>query len=131
MSYMLVLFGIRIFNLFKYVESLSLISLNLQQTLGALQLGGPADKRKAPLRLVNPHCDAMVSCPSVKGAIPVAVMPPPAAPVAPKSVSSPPRAIEGGGSGDLRTVQELSVDDYLVGGVTMFDVQTGLSPAGK
>jgi hypothetical protein len=31
LSYMLVLFGIRIFNLFKYVESLSLISLILQQ----------------------------------------------------------------------------------------------------
>jgi hypothetical protein len=26
---------------------------------------------------------------------------------------------------------ELSVDDYLVGGVTMFDAQTGLLPAGK
>jgi len=32
LSYMLVLFGIRIFNLFKYVESMSLISLNLQQS---------------------------------------------------------------------------------------------------
>jgi hypothetical protein len=31
LSYMLVLFGIRIFNLFKYVESLLLISLILQQ----------------------------------------------------------------------------------------------------
>jgi small basic protein len=30
LSYMLVLFGIRIFNLFKYVESMSLISLILQ-----------------------------------------------------------------------------------------------------
>jgi hypothetical protein len=30
LSYMLVLFGISIFNLFKYVESMSLISLNLQ-----------------------------------------------------------------------------------------------------
>ena len=33
LSYMLVLFGIRIFNLFKYVESMSLISLNLQHKL--------------------------------------------------------------------------------------------------
>jgi small basic protein len=33
LSYILVLFGIRIFKLFKYVESMSLISLNLQQTL--------------------------------------------------------------------------------------------------
>jgi small basic protein len=30
LSYMFVLFGIRIFNLFKYVESMSLISLSLQ-----------------------------------------------------------------------------------------------------
>jgi hypothetical protein len=27
--------------------------------------------------------------------------------------------------------QELSVDDYLVGGVTMFDAQTGLPPIGE
>ena len=26
---------------------------------------------------------------------------------------------------------ELSVDDYLVGGVAMFDAQTGLPPAGE
>jgi hypothetical protein len=31
LSYMIVLFGIRIFNLFKYEGSMSLISLNLQQ----------------------------------------------------------------------------------------------------
>jgi hypothetical protein len=31
LSYMLVLFGISIFNLFKYVEIMSLIPLNLQQ----------------------------------------------------------------------------------------------------
>jgi small basic protein len=33
LSYMIVLFGIRIFNLFKYVESMSLIPLNLQQLI--------------------------------------------------------------------------------------------------
>jgi hypothetical protein len=33
LSYMLVLFGIRIFNLFKYVESMSFISLNLQHSV--------------------------------------------------------------------------------------------------
>ena len=32
LSYMFVLFGIKIFNLFKYVESMSLISLSLQQS---------------------------------------------------------------------------------------------------
>jgi small basic protein len=31
MSYMFVSFGIKIFNIFKYVESMSLISLGLQQ----------------------------------------------------------------------------------------------------
>jgi small basic protein len=31
LSYILILFRIKIFNLFKYVESMSLISLNLQQ----------------------------------------------------------------------------------------------------
>jgi hypothetical protein len=35
LSYMLVLFGIRIFNLFKYEGNMSLISLNLQQLLAA------------------------------------------------------------------------------------------------
>jgi hypothetical protein len=30
-SYMIVLFRIKIFNIYKYVESMSLISLNLQQ----------------------------------------------------------------------------------------------------
>jgi small basic protein len=33
LSYMIVLFGIRIFNLFKYVGSMSLISLSLQHRL--------------------------------------------------------------------------------------------------
>jgi small basic protein len=33
LSYMFVLFRIRIFNIFKYVESMSLISLKLQQSL--------------------------------------------------------------------------------------------------
>jgi hypothetical protein len=32
LNYMLVLYGIRIFNLFKYVESMSLISLNIQHS---------------------------------------------------------------------------------------------------
>ena len=36
LSYMIVLFGIRIFNLFKYEESMSLIFLNLQQQLRRL-----------------------------------------------------------------------------------------------
>jgi hypothetical protein len=50
-------------------------------------------KRKAPLRLVDPRHDAKVSRPSAKEAAPASAMPPPAAPVAPERVSSPPRAI--------------------------------------
>jgi hypothetical protein len=36
LSYMLVLFGIKIFIIFKYVRSMSLISIKLQQFIGAL-----------------------------------------------------------------------------------------------
>jgi hypothetical protein len=43
LSYMLVLFGIRILNLFKYVESMSLISLNLQQRLLQVATAQDAD----------------------------------------------------------------------------------------
>jgi hypothetical protein len=35
------------------------------------------------------------------------------------------------GTGGAGAGQELSVDYYLVGGVTMFDAQTGLPPAGE
>ena len=48
-------------------------------------------------------------------------MPPPAAPVASERVYSPPCAAEAVVSETGGTDQELSVDDYLVGGVTMFD----------
>jgi hypothetical protein len=51
--------------------------------------------------------------------------------VAPERVSSPRRAVEVVVSETGGTCQELSVDDYLVGGVTMFDALTGMPPAGK
>jgi hypothetical protein len=54
-------------------------------------------------------------------------MPPPAAPAASERVSLPPRAVEAAVSETGGTDQELSVEDYLEGGVTMFDAQTGLS----
>ena len=41
-------------------------------------------------------------------------------------MSSPPHAVEAAVSEIGWTDQELSVDDYMVGGVTMFDAQTGL-----
>jgi hypothetical protein len=57
--------------------------------------------------------------------------PPPAAPAAAMKLSSLPCVTEMAVSGTGGTGQELSVDDYLVGGVTMFDAQTGLPPAGE
>jgi hypothetical protein len=44
LSYMIVLFGIKIFNIYKHVESMSLISLNLQQHMHTC-LDGRAEKR--------------------------------------------------------------------------------------
>ena len=58
-------------------------------------------------------------------------MPPPAVPAAAAKLPSPPRVTETAVSGTWGTGQELSVDDYLVGGVTMFDAQTGLPPVGE
>jgi hypothetical protein len=46
---------------------------------------------------------------------------PPATPVAPTKASSPPRVVETMVSKTRGIGQELYVDDYLVGGVTMFD----------
>jgi hypothetical protein len=44
---------------------------------------------------------------------------------------SPPRAPETAVAGAEGLSMELSVDDYLVGGVAMFDAQTGLAPVGE
>jgi hypothetical protein len=78
-------------------------------------------KHKAPLRLVDPRRDAKVLRPSAKGATLATVMHPPVVPVALERVPSPPRAVEATVSETGGIGQELSVDDYLVGGVTMFD----------
>jgi hypothetical protein len=82
-------------------------------------------KQKAPLRLVDPRRDTKVLCPSAKGDTLATVMHPLVAPMAPERVPSPPRAVEAAVSETRGIGQELSVDDYLVGGVTMFDAQTG------
>jgi hypothetical protein len=70
---------------------------------------------------VDPHQEAKLARAGVKGATPYAAMPPPAAPAVAARLPSPPLVTETmvsrtGGAG-----QELLVDDYLVGGVTMFD----------
>jgi hypothetical protein len=59
------------------------------------------------------------------------MMPPPAVPFVATRLPSPSRVTETAVSGTSGASQELSVDDYLVGGVTMFDAQTGLPPVGE
>jgi hypothetical protein len=55
----------------------------------------------------------------------------PMAPAVAARLPSPPRATETAVSGTSEDAQELLVHDYLVGGVTMFDAQTGLPHAGE
>jgi hypothetical protein len=64
----------------------------------------------------------------VKAIAPSVAMPPLAAPAAAARPPSPPRMTETTMSGTSGATQELLVDDYLVGGVTMFDAQTRLPP---
>ena len=77
---------------------------------------------------------------SAKSAAPGASMPPPGAPGASAPLpalpsqerrsTSPPRAAEmtvGGAEVSL----DISVEDYLMGGVVMFDTHTGRGPAGE
>jgi hypothetical protein len=86
-------------------------------------------KRKAPLRLVDPWHDAKAPHPSAKGPTAAAAMPPPVVPVAAaRRVPSPSRVDEVAEVKGVETGRELSVDDYLVEGVGMFDAQTGLPP---
>jgi hypothetical protein len=88
-------------------------------------------KRKAPLRLVDPCRDAKVVRLNVKGAAPPVTMTPPAVLAIAMKLPSPPRVTETTVSGTEGTGQELSMDDYLVGRVAMFDAQTGLPPTGE
>jgi hypothetical protein len=88
-------------------------------------------KHRAPVRLVDPCQEAKLARPSAKAAASGAVMPPLAAPATAPRTPSPPRDPETVVIGSGGAAQDLSVDDYLVGGVTMFDAQTGLPPAGE
>ena len=89
-------------------------------------------KRKAMLQLVDPRCDTKAPRPSVKGPTAVAAMPPSMVPTTTtRRVPSPSRADKVAGVKEAKTGEagrELSVDDYLVEGVGMFDAQTGLPP---
>ena len=89
-------------------------------------------KRKALLRLVDPCRDAKASRPSAKVPTVAAAMPSLAVLVAAERVpltswAAEVAAVEENGE----AYRELSVDDYLVGDVGMFDAQTGLSPGGE
>jgi hypothetical protein len=88
-------------------------------------------KRWAPVRLVDPRREMKVVRPSVKTAALGAGMPPPTAPASGQRPPSPPRIAETAVAGAEGVSTELSVDDYLVGGVAMFDAQTGLPLAGE
>jgi hypothetical protein len=80
---------------------------------------------------VDPRREAKLVRASAKAATPSVAMPPPMAPATAVRLPSSTRATETTVSGTSRAAQELSVDDYLVGGVTMFDAQTGLLPTGE
>jgi hypothetical protein len=88
-------------------------------------------KHRAPVRLVDPRREVKVAWPSMKSAASGAGMPLPATPASGRRPPSPPCIAETvvAAAGGVST--ELSVDDYLVGGVAMFDAQTGLPPAGE
>jgi hypothetical protein len=87
-------------------------------------------KRRAYARLADPRCEAKMTRPSVKPAAPGASMPPPVAPIHERRPPSPPCTAEVTVAG-TEASKELSVDDYLVGGVAMFDAHTRLAPDGE
>jgi hypothetical protein len=87
-------------------------------------------KRRAYARLADPRREAKVARPIAKPAAPGASMPLPAAPTSERMPPLPLRAAETAVAG-TKVSMELSVDDYLVGGVAMFDAHTGLAPAGE
>jgi hypothetical protein len=87
-------------------------------------------KRRAYTRLVDPRREAKVARPSANPAAPGASMPLPAMPTSERRPPSPLRAAETAVVG-VEVSMELSVDDYLVGGVAMFDTHTGLASAGE
>jgi hypothetical protein len=66
---------------------------------------------------------------STKSVAPGAGMPPPVVPASARRLPSPPRIAEAAVARAEGVSMELSVDDYLVGGVAMFDAQMGLPPA--
>jgi hypothetical protein len=88
-------------------------------------------KCRAHVRLTDPRREAKVAWPSAKSTASSVGMPSPAMPASGRRTPSPPRIAETVVAGAEGVSTELSVDDYLVGVVAMFDAQTGLPPAGE
>jgi hypothetical protein len=87
-------------------------------------------KRRAFARVGDPRCEVKMARASPKPAAPGARMPPPGAPTQERRPPSPPRAAEmvvGGAEVSL----DIFVEDYLVGGVAIFDAHIGRGPAGE
>jgi hypothetical protein len=97
-------------------------------------------KRRPFARVGDPPCEVKMARASAKPAAPGASMPPPGSPGASISLPavptqerrppSPPRAAKMA-VGSAEVSMDISVEEYLVGGVVMFDAHTGRGPAGK
>jgi hypothetical protein len=81
-------------------------------------------------RLSDTRREAKMVWPSAKPSAPGASMPPPTAPALERRPPSPPRAAKATVAG-TEVSMDISMDDYLVGEVAMFDAHTGLVPAGE
>jgi hypothetical protein len=78
-------------------------------------------KHRAPVKLVDPRQEVKLARPSAKATAPGVVMPPLVAPAVAPRPPSPPCVAETVVTGSGGAATELSIDDYLVGGVTMFN----------
>ena len=87
-------------------------------------------KRRPFARVGDPRREAKMARASAKPAAPGASMPPPAAPTHERRPPSPPRAAEAVVAG-AEVSMDIFMDDYLVGGVAIFDAHTGQDPAGE
>jgi hypothetical protein len=97
-------------------------------------------KRRAFARVGDPRRKVKMARASAKHAAPGASMPPPSAPgasvplpAAPtheRRPPSPPHADEAA-MGGADVSMDISVDDYLVGGVAIFDAHIGRGPTGE
>lgn len=135
MKIILCLVWLRILNFFPYGRYIGVVVIAV---VDKDHQESTQKKQKALLRLVDPRREAKMLRPSAKGSAAVATMLPPTELAASaRKVPSPAKAseVEGakgtkiGGAGDVS--RELSVDDYLIEGVSMFDAHTRLAAGGE